>query len=315
MPPLQYFLFSRFSSGTSFCFLVLLFSFSLPLSSQTPKPTEYSDGRGGKVLLPQGDISFADEVVSFTVGDPEPIAGYMNPKQALGPPNWKGDTSGFVTLGCGGVLVLKFTDNALVNIDGPDLFVFEVGKYIEPTMLSISKDGKKWIEVGEIQGGTAAVDIGDSVKTGEKFNYIKLTDLKSECGGMWPGADIDAVAAIGTGMQINLNSSILFNSGSFVLRPEAKAELQKVIVQVQGYTGVQIVIEGHTDNVGTPASNLVLSDKRAKAVNDFFENGLKGKKLKLNYYGYGDQYPVAPNDTKQGQEKNRRVELVILPLK
>jgi len=296
-------------------FLVLFLVTSFSAQTNQPQPKTYSNGRGGKVTLPQGDISFADEVVSFQVGNPEPMTGYTNPKEALGPPNWKGDTSGFVTLGCGGTLILKFTDNALVNIDGPDLYVFEVGNFIEPTLLSISKDGKKWIEVGKIRGGTAAVDIGDSVKTGEKFNYIKLTDLKQECEGLWPGADIDAVAAIGTGMQINLNSSILFPTGSFVLKPEAKAELSKVVVQLKDYTGVQLVIEGHTDNVGFAPANKILSEKRARAVNDFFESALKGKKLKINYYGYGDQYPVAPNDSKAGQEKNRRVELVVLPLK
>jgi OOP family OmpA-OmpF porin len=289
--------------------------FVIPFFAQTPVSKTYDNGRGGKVTLPLGDISFADEVVSFQVGDPEPANGYANPKEALGPPNWKGDTSGFVTLGCGGTLILKFTDNALVNIEGPDLYVFEVGNLIEPTLLSISKDGKKWIEVGKIKGGTAAVDIGDSVKTGEKFNYVKLTDLKLECEGLWPGADIDAVAAIGAGMQINLNSSILFTTGSFVLKPEAKAELQKVVQQLKDYVGVQVVIEGHTDNIGSVSVNQVLSEKRAKAVNDFFETALKGKRLKMTYYGYGDQYPVASNDTKQGQEKNRRVELVILPLK
>jgi OOP family OmpA-OmpF porin len=298
------------------CLFILLTVIGLESYAQAPVPKEYSNGRGGTVVLPLGDISFADEVVSYEVGkgSAEPLLIYMNPKNALGAPNQNGD-SGFVSLGCGGTLILKFTDNALINIDGPDLFVFEVGSLIEPTMLSISKDGKKWIEVGKISGGTAAVDIGDSVKTGEKFNYVKLTDLKTQCKGESPGADIDAVAAIGTGMQINLNSSILFSSGSAVLKPEAKAELTKVVARLKDYTGVQIVIEGHTDNIGSPALNKTLSEKRAKSVNDFFEGALKGKKLKMNYYGYGDEYPVASNDTKQGQEKNRRVELVVLPLK
>jgi OOP family OmpA-OmpF porin len=295
--------------------MLLLLSFQ-EADAQTPKSKEYSDGRGGKVTLPLGDISFADEVVSYVVGtgSAEPLLIYQNPHNALGAPNQNGD-SGFVSLGCGGTLILKFTDNALINVEGPDLFVFEVGSNIEPTTLSISKDGKKWIEVGKIAGGTAAVDIGDSVKTGEKFNYVKLTDLKSQCKGESPGADIDAVAAIGTGMQINLNSSILFSLGSSVLKPEAKAELNKVVLQLKEFSSVQIVIEGHSDNIGSPATNLTLSKNRAKSVNDYFEAALKGKKLKMNYYGYGDQYPVASNDSKQGQEKNRRVELVVLPLK
>ncbi|HXC04040.1 MAG TPA: OmpA family protein [Bacteroidia bacterium] len=302
------------SFSRNFFFFIFLFANLVLPAQKSSEPKNYPDGRGGIVHLPQGDISFADKVISYMVGDPAPILRAADSSKALGPPDWKGD-SNFVTLGCGGSLVLQFTDNALVNIDGPDLYVFEVGKFIEPTLLSISKDGKKWIEVGVIRGGTAAVDIGDSVRSGEKFNYVKLTDLKTECEGLWPGADIDAVAAIGSGTQISLNSAVLFNTGSAVLKPEAVKELGKVLEQVKNFPGVQLVVEGHTDNVGSESGNQVLSEKRAKAVAAYFESALKGKKLKLKYYGYGAQYPVAPNDSASGREKNRRVELVILPLK
>ncbi|MFI5149177.1 MAG: OmpA family protein [Bacteroidia bacterium] len=302
------------STNRILSFLFILILPVLATAQKSSEPKDYPDGRGGKVHLPQGDISFADEVISYKVGDPAPISRAMDSSRALGPPDWKGD-SNFVTLGCGGTLILKFTDNALVNIDGPDLYVFEVGKYIEPTMLSISKDGKKWIQVGVIKGGTAAVDIGDSVKSGEKFNYVKLTDLKVQCEGLWPGADIDAVAAIGSGKMISLNSAVLFSTGSAVLKPEAVKELGKVVTQVKDYPGVRLVVEGHGDNIGSDALNQALSEKRAKAVAAYFENALKGKKLDIKSYGYGSQYPVAPNDTPAGREKNRRVELVLLPLK
>jgi OOP family OmpA-OmpF porin len=284
------------------------------LKAQTPK--EYKNGHGGVITLPQGDISFADEVVSYTPGDPAPMNDNAHPEDAIGPPNWDGKQNvGFVSLGCGGTLVLKFTNNALVNIEGPDLYIFEVGKFVEPTLLSVSKDGKKWIEVGNIKGGVSEVDIGDSVKTGEKFNYIKLTDLKSECDGLWPGADIDAVAAIGTGLQINLSSGVLFDEGQSALKPAAKKELDKIAMQVQESAGVKFIIEGHSDNIGSDALNNALSKKRAESVKQYFEQILKGKTLDIHTFGYGKQYPIAPNDTKAGQEKNRRVELLVLPLK
>jgi OOP family OmpA-OmpF porin len=295
-------------------FSLLLFVFSA--KAQDVQPKEYKTGKGGTITLPMGDLSFADTVISYEVGDPAPMNDNANPKDALGVPDWDGSENvGFVSLGCGGSLVLKFTNNALVNIDGPDLYVFEVGKFVEPTVLSISKDGKHWIEVGRIEGGVSQVDIGDSVKTGEKFNYVKLTDMKSACDGLWPGADIDAVAAIGSGSQFNLNSAVLFATGAWVLKPEARNELNKMLAKMNAYPGVQVIVEGHSDNTGTEAFNQTLSEKRAKAVSDYFENALKGKKHKLSYYGYGSRYPIAGNDTKQGQEKNRRVELVVLPLK
>jgi outer membrane protein OmpA-like peptidoglycan-associated protein len=302
---------------TPLVLLILLGAVLSPAAfAQKATSKEYNDGHGGKVTLPMGDISFADSVIFYSPGDPAPMNDNAHPEAALGGPNWNGSNNvGFVSLGCGGTLILKFTDNALVNIDGPDLYVFEVGKDIESTLLSVSKDGKKWIEVGRINGGTAQVDIGDSVKSGEKFNYVRLTDLKTECGGLWPGADIDAVAAIGAGLQINMNSAVLFDEGRSALKSRAKAELDKVTAQVKEYTGVKIVIEGHGDNVGSDAINLILSKKRAEAVRQYFENSLKGKKLDIRTFGYGKQFPVATNETKEGREKNRRVEVVILPMK
>ena len=160
---------------------------------------DYKDSRGRAVHFPLGDKSFADEVVSYETGRPEPkAANARDPEEALGAPDYSAKyRTHSVTLGCGGALTLRFTDNALVDVDGPDLYVFEVGPAIEPTKLEISRDGKTWIDVGKISGGTADVDIAKHVKAGESFTYVRLTDLKEDCGGEWPGADIDAVGAFG----------------------------------------------------------------------------------------------------------------------
>jgi hypothetical protein len=124
----------------------------------------YRDGHKGTVTFPLGDLSFADEVVSFQMGEPHAAPLYSDPKDALGPPDYdeKTDTK-YTTLGCGGVLTLRFTDNVLIDVKGPDLYVFEIGPDIEPTRLEISKDGEQWVDIGEISGGTAAVDIGPHV--------------------------------------------------------------------------------------------------------------------------------------------------------
>src|SRR5947199_7641233 len=81
---------------------------------------DYTDTRHHAVHFPLGDTSFADEVVSFTIGHPEPQpANARNAREALGPPDNNDKLhSGFVTLGCGGSLTLRFTDNALVDVDG-----------------------------------------------------------------------------------------------------------------------------------------------------------------------------------------------------
>src|SRR5205809_666968 len=94
-----------------------------------------------------------------------------------------------------------------LSADG-GLFVFEVGPAVEPTKLEISRDGATWIDVGKISGGTAEIDIAKFVAPGDSFTYLRLTDLKEDCGGRWPGADIDAVGAIGGALHISLQSSV-----------------------------------------------------------------------------------------------------------
>ncbi len=178
----------------------------------------YKDTRGTQVRFALGDFSFADEVVFFEKGYPPAERELdMQPKEALGPPNhnedaWQAGKGGRnVTLGCGGTLVLKFVDNVLIDVEGSDLYIFEVGKAVEPTFVAISKDGKEWVEIGKISGGKASVDISPFVKPGEEYQYVALVDLKSSCGTneSGPGADIDAVGAMGTILKTDIETSTL----------------------------------------------------------------------------------------------------------
>jgi OOP family OmpA-OmpF porin len=158
----------------------------------------YNDAHGTQVYVPCGRLAFAGRVVESRMGNPAAVSSAQNPAETLGEPNFSdARDSGYTTLGCGGSIVLEFTQVRLVDVDGPDLYIFEVGADVEPTQLEISKDGQQWITIGRISGGKTSVDIRPYVQPGDQFRYIRLTDLKSACGGNWPGADIDAVAAIG----------------------------------------------------------------------------------------------------------------------
>lgn len=292
-------------------FLSILFSPHL-YSQDTGKT--YSDGHGGIIYLPQGDISFADEVLDFKRGHPEAIEEACDSTLALGLPDFKGGLAEhFTSLGCGGELSLRFIDNAVINIPGPDLFVFEVGKHIETTQLYVSKDGKNWINVGAISGGVTAVDIGDSVKQGEVFHYVKLLDLNTDCKGDWPGADIDAVAAIGSGQQISISNNVLYKINEYQLLPGAKTMLDSIVHEVKRKKPSQLVIEGHTDNTGLENQNTILSEKRAKAVKDYLTQKLTPLKVAIRTIGYGSTLPIASNDTKEGQNRNRRVSIILIP--
>jgi OmpA-OmpF porin, OOP family len=286
----------------------------LDLSSFSQESKIYNDGHGGTISIPLGDKAFADEVVNFIKGDPPAVESSSDPDKSLRKPDFDGLDNGFVALGCGGILVLKFTDNALINVVGPDLYVFELGKYFEPTDLAISKDGINWITIGEITGATAKVDIEKFSNPGDIFSYVRLTDLKSECRGQWPGADIDAVAAIGSARRVSFSGSVLFNFNESVLKAEAKEMLNELANEIIKSGTHEIIVEGYTDNIGTEDFNKKLSLNRALSVKNYLKQKLPGKLYKIEAQGLGENNPLFGNDTKEEQEKNRRVEIILLPV-
>lgn len=276
----------------------------------------YRDSRGNAVTFPLGDRSFADEVVSFQPGKLHGPEAVSQPEAALGPPDYPPpDRSerNYVTLGCGGVLTLRFADNALLDVNGPDLFVFEAGEDIEPMLLEISLDGETWVDVGRIGGTVAVVDISPFVKRGDVFRYVRLTDSKDGCLSRYPGADIDAVGAIGGGLRISLKSSVLFDFGKSELKQGARLELHTAAAKLRAFPTAKVVVEGHTDAIGSAEANSKLSLARAESVRQYLEKfeGITGLDIK----GYGPTRPVASNATEEGRERNRRVELLILPPK
>ncbi len=136
----------------------------------------YIDSRGKRVNSPLGDLSFADEVVSFNKGIPSSAKKYCKSDQALGPPDYVNDNQeppGYLTLGCGGTLIVRFVDTVLVDVDGPDLYVFEIGPDVEPTEISISKDGDNWITIEKASGGTAFTRIQSSILLGKLDARLK----------------------------------------------------------------------------------------------------------------------------------------------
>ncbi|MEO1487296.1 MAG: OmpA family protein [Bacteroidota bacterium] len=267
----------------------------------------YIDYRLEMVYLPMGDISFADSLVAFNPGEE---AG-NTPMEALGPAQGQDPRKvEYINLGLDGSIVFFFEDNAITDINGDDIYVFELGE-IEPARLSISKDGQNWIDVGQIEGGTAGLDISPYVKPGETFNYLKLKDLKTYSG--IPGADIDAVAAIGGALRMNLNSAVLFETGKADLKPEGLEAIKELSEQLVSIPKGTIKVEGHTDDVGSDASNRILSEKRAASVASALQSALKNPSFKWKIVGHGESQPIVANDTDENRQKNRRVEILVVP--
>ncbi len=105
-------------------------------------------------------------------------------------------------------------------------------------------------------------------------------------------------------------SDVLFKTGSYELAPGARERLAKVSGILLAYPSLHVQIEGHTDSVGGDEYNQTLSENRANAVKDYFvQQGISADSIEAR--GFGKTQPIATNDTPEGRQQNRRVELVL----
>ena len=116
----------------------------------------------------------------------------------------------------------------------------------------------------------------------------------------------DALAAKGRWAT----QGILFETGKSDLKPESRPVLKEIASTLKKYGDLEILIEGHTDNVGSAASNLTLSDARAAAVKATLVSEYAVDGARITTKGFGDTKPSAPNATGVGRAQNRRVEIV-----
>jgi len=111
------------------------------------------------------------------------------------------------------------------------------------------------------------------------------------------------------GLIVNM-SDVLFDTGSYTLKPGAREKLAKISGIVLAHPGLTLQIEGHTDSVGSDEYNQQLSDRRAGSVQEFLvQQGVAAGSVTA--VGFGKMEPVASNDTAEGRQQNRRVELVV----
>jgi outer membrane protein OmpA-like peptidoglycan-associated protein len=118
-------------------------------------------------------------------------------------------------------------------------------------------------------------------------------------------------------VKIELDADVLFDFDKYNLKPEAAESLKKVGQVVQSYPNAPLLIEGHTDGVGTHAHNMKLSDDRAASVKTWLVQnaGIQGSRITTR--GWGETKPLAPNknpngsDNPAGRQKNRRVEITL----
>lgn len=105
--------------------------------------------------------------------------------------------------------------------------------------------------------------------------------------------------------------NIFFETASYELLPESRVELEKLILFMNNNPSINIEIGGHTDNIGKPEDNQLLSENRSKSVRSYLiDNGIGAERIQ--YRGYGEEQPIDTNDTPEGRANNRRTEFKVL---
>lgn len=134
-----------------------------------------------------------------------------------------------------------------------------------------------------------------------------VADYRDECPGTIAGADVDERGCIETVVLGEQKLNFAFDSAS--LDREARRTLDKLVPQIADDPTIQtVVITGHTDSTGDAGYNRDLSRRRANSVRNYLmSQGVPGSKLEAR--GRGESEPIADNDTREGQRRNRRVEL------
>ena len=270
--------------------------------------------------FPMGNLSFADSVVLYDPGamghgtGDEPDLEFQNAKFALGIPDANPHPdSGSVSLGIGGTLIMKFTDNVLIDGPGPDLFVFHASTNYEEIFLWISQDGITFIPVGKTSFYSPLLDIHNASIPGAIYPYIKLRDDPGHDRPDHPalGADIDAVGAINTAIHQVIYSDNLFREKTWEFNADPSIHLKSAAENIRQIPNVRVRIEGHTDSQGTLDYTLMISQLQADAIKNFLIDEMDLAHPNYTVIGWGKSKPAASNDTEEGRKKNRRIEILI----
>ena len=159
--------------------------------------------------------------------------------------------------------------------------------------LLIENDGKGKAII-TLKGKSTEVEAKPLEKP-EKFPKLKMVP---------PVPSIEA-----NSLLITLDSGILFDVDKYDLRPEAEEVLKNLAIVLKEADIKAFEIDGHTDSDASDEHNQILSENRANAVKNFLTS--QGTTAEITIKGYGESRPIASNDTAEGKQKNRRVEIVI----
>ena len=162
-------------------------------------------------------------------------------------------------------------------------------------------DRNKGILTGAIAGGAIGGGIGNYMDRQEAALRQKLQ-----------GSGV-SVSREGDNIRLNMPGNVTFGVDRHEVRPEFYQTLESVAVVLKEYNQTNVRVVGHTDNTGSDSHNQTLSERRAASVGQLLvSHGVASGRVWTN--GYGKRYPIAGNDTEQGRQANRRVEIELVPV-
>jgi len=180
---------------------------------------------------------------------------------------------------------------------------------------------QKGTAIGVAAGATAGALIGGGGKSsvwgaligaavGGGAGYVIGHHMDKQAKEIKQAVPDAQVERVGEGINMTFNSGLLFQINSSALSEAAKTNLEKVAGVFVKYPETNILIEGHTDDTGSPEYNMELSKKRAYSVSDYLQS--KGVATnRMNVKWYGETQPKVPNTTDANRTMNRRVEVAI----
>lgn len=261
---------------------------------------------------------------------------WQKPENLGYPINSSGDENG-LTLTANGSYAF-FSSNNLKGAGGYDIYTFEMPEKLRPNVVTYVKGTVKDAKSKQaIDADVQIIDLKTNQSIFQNVNalnqgqflatlpigkdyglnisrpgylfYSENFSLANQKVGKPYNIDV-ALQAIEVGNKSVLRN-IFFDTNKSELKPESKTELNKLISFMALNPKVNIEISGFTDNVGDAKSNQILSENRAKAVQQYLIAN-KVAAARLTYKGYGAMQPFAPNTTDEGRSRNRRTEFKIV---
>jgi outer membrane protein OmpA-like peptidoglycan-associated protein len=184
-----------------------------------------------------------------------------------------------------------------------------------------NKKTKRGAVIGAVIGGVAGAVIGNqsgSNRTGAVIGAAAGAAVGGAVGRRMDKQEAELRQIEGVEVTrpsegeiaVRLTNDILFDTDSYALRSASRSTLNDLATNFRQYPDNRINVEGHTDSTGSDAHNQVLSENRAASVADYLiDQGVSSSKIVV--YGFGESRPKTANDTAEGRQLNRRVEIHI----